>query len=831
LPTYQEAEAKARFLEREDLLEQYNPERKLKNPEMLLAAGFVTYNTAMKAELAKEEPQSIAKAVAVVAVAALGLRWLWLRHAVPPLAEAMRVRAPELAAADATSVAAAYADNVADRIDQTSADALIKGFEQELGNNTPPAVAWERAVAGFGLPERGLLGYLKNLAKSGYKRNDNHDKAITKGLLARAQMIGEEEAFAASQTGKSVQWLILRSTGDIPADSKKKWSTRNDEQVCPICRPLDGQVVELDERFHTEAGNLWAPGAHIGCRCEVHLDYSGDIGKAADYLESHRRAPEAMARSRAKQEQASDDFWRKQTRGSNGRWVDMNRAQPSAALARDDYISVPIPQPKIKPTPALAHLLQEVDTFSSGDSTKSLKLGSALDSVLGATTSAPSREMLSEVVKRQDTKSLQHSIALDRAIITQSAIDFAMIKEAEQRFKADQELLQQAAAVIREERKVEAPPAIQEPEAAPEVAAIAEANPEGYGVRFPVDQLLLIAAKAEAMGLTPSQVPELAHLPKSFDEISQGDLIDFDDLKVVLANVYAAQAEEHNAVARAMQSGEDVSDITDLLEYENSLRRSTGVQAINVQEAMEGAESDYLLRGMDLGGPGYSSYDVIELANQVKAEELERRGESMYEAEFNASFSAWDSEYFPDDETRQRKLEDMEDLRKELRSAMYLDLQNKIGGDVEGYVDQMDLDDIREIYDSADVPIPDGDLKERFADDIYQEMEINGLLFSSLDDFHYEANQDAFIARNTHFAPLDDYVGSPAARDLGASRAYVFTFPEGLNADSLETYHEGSHAAIKGQYRVGARSVETNYEDTAATVDKIIYIDLIPSKE
>lgn len=815
MPTYQEAEAQSKFLEREDLLEQYNPEKKLKNPEAFLAAGFVTYNTAMKAELSKEEPQNIAKAVAVVAAAALGLRWLWLRHAVPPIVEAMQSKAPGLTSADATSVAAAYADKVGDRIDETSTDALLKGFEKELGNNTPPAVAWERAIAGFGLTERGMLGYLKNLAKSGYRRNANHDKAITKGLLDRAMVIGEEESFAASQTGKSVHWLIQRSTGDIPADSRKKWRTQNDEKVCPICSPLDGQVVDLDERFHTESGNLWAPGAHIGCRCEVNLDYDQSIGKAYT-LGMTTTYP---------------DSWREQTRGANGRWVDMNRqGEPRAALARDDYVSVPIP--KVKPTPTLQLLLEDIDNFTNEQKQEQKplpRLSSTLDSVLGPSQSTP-MQSLSKLVQQEQTKALQQNHAIDKALITQSAIDYAMIKEAEQRFKANQEILQQAAAVIREEKKAAAPPQLAEPESAPDVAPVA-AHPEGYAVRYPVDQLLLIAAKAEAMGLSPSQVPELAHLPRSFDEISRGDLIDFDDLKVVLANVYAAEAEERDAIHRALNSGENADDMADLLQYENSLRRSSGVKETSIEEAMSDAENDFLLRGMDLGGPGYDPYDVIELANQVKAEELERRGESMYEAEFHASFSAWDSEYFPDEETRQHRLEDMEDLRKELRQSMYLDLQNRIGGNVEGYVDTMDIDDIRGIYDAADMEIPAGDIKENFTEDIYQEMEINGLLFSALDDYHYESNQDVFIARNSHFAPLDDYVGSPAARELGASRAFVFSFPKGLNEDSLETYKEGSHAFLKGQYRVGPRSVETNYEDTGAGVDKIIYIDLIPTKE
>lgn len=44
------------------------------------------------------------------------------------------------------------------------------------------------------------------------------------------------------------------------------WRTKRDERVCPICRPLDGEVSDEKGRFGPD---LLSPPAHIRCRCEV----------------------------------------------------------------------------------------------------------------------------------------------------------------------------------------------------------------------------------------------------------------------------------------------------------------------------------------------------------------------------------------------------------------------------------------------------------------------------------------------------------------------------------------------------------------------------------
>lgn len=46
-----------------------------------------------------------------------------------------------------------------------------------------------------------------------------------------------------------------------------RWNTVRDEMVCPICAPLNGKVVLLDEEFPVEEGYNGMPPAHTFCRC------------------------------------------------------------------------------------------------------------------------------------------------------------------------------------------------------------------------------------------------------------------------------------------------------------------------------------------------------------------------------------------------------------------------------------------------------------------------------------------------------------------------------------------------------------------------------------
>jgi SPP1 gp7 family putative phage head morphogenesis protein len=63
-----------------------------------------------------------------------------------------------------------------------------------------------------------------------------------------------------------------------------KWFTRADERVCPICRPLNGQVIASQRGFESDTaewqGTGGQPPAHWQCRCFTEVIRTGPIGRA-----------------------------------------------------------------------------------------------------------------------------------------------------------------------------------------------------------------------------------------------------------------------------------------------------------------------------------------------------------------------------------------------------------------------------------------------------------------------------------------------------------------------------------------------------------------------
>lgn len=75
---------------------------------------------------------------------------------------------------------------------------------------------------------------------------------------ARALMIARTEASLAVNRGRLG---VLRER-----TQRVRWITADDEVVCPICEPLDGEVRDAGEEFD---GDITAPPAHPNCRCTI----------------------------------------------------------------------------------------------------------------------------------------------------------------------------------------------------------------------------------------------------------------------------------------------------------------------------------------------------------------------------------------------------------------------------------------------------------------------------------------------------------------------------------------------------------------------------------
>lgn len=80
----------------------------------------------------------------------------------------------------------------------------------------------------------------------------------------RAERIAVTEVTRMYAEGNITAWKAAGIVG------KKRWQTAMDEKVCPICGPLHGMEVGVDENgFTTEAFGmgLYGPPAHVNCRC------------------------------------------------------------------------------------------------------------------------------------------------------------------------------------------------------------------------------------------------------------------------------------------------------------------------------------------------------------------------------------------------------------------------------------------------------------------------------------------------------------------------------------------------------------------------------------
>lgn len=73
---------------------------------------------------------------------------------------------------------------------------------------------------------------------------------------SRARRIAITEVTRLFARGNQLAW---EETGFVNA---VKWNTAEDEKVCPICRPLDGTLIGIDD---IDAH----PPAHVNCRCWI----------------------------------------------------------------------------------------------------------------------------------------------------------------------------------------------------------------------------------------------------------------------------------------------------------------------------------------------------------------------------------------------------------------------------------------------------------------------------------------------------------------------------------------------------------------------------------
>lgn len=241
-----------------------------------LAAAFLITRTLVSAYLAHRKPDP--KDTQVVA----GQAWnhhapVWMRFAVPAIKQAYSAgMVRDLSEDELNAMAEDYARTLGEYVNQSSAEALSSGFNAQLQDRWSESLAWERVSAGYGLDKPDMRTYIRTVSSQKPGQRDAVGTAgrmlVDRLLLNRADAVGANEAWTAGQTGQAIAWMMLQARGELPADAEREWDTANDESVCPVCGPMNGQRVLLGDMFLTPEGNkLLAPTAHPGCRCMMKL--------------------------------------------------------------------------------------------------------------------------------------------------------------------------------------------------------------------------------------------------------------------------------------------------------------------------------------------------------------------------------------------------------------------------------------------------------------------------------------------------------------------------------------------------------------------------------
>lgn len=175
------------------------------------------------------------------------------------------------------ALATQHADRLGEYFHQTSRDAMIQGFNAQVNRKVPPRMAFSKALDAYGLTPRQMNSLValdppdpkKTALVQDLKRKPK--EFIGASIRQRFKIFAEQETHNLDNQAQQIVWNYLEDKGKIPKEAEKVWLTAKDELVCPVCGPLHGVAVPVGEKFQTDVGKLWVPGAHVNCRCRMRL--------------------------------------------------------------------------------------------------------------------------------------------------------------------------------------------------------------------------------------------------------------------------------------------------------------------------------------------------------------------------------------------------------------------------------------------------------------------------------------------------------------------------------------------------------------------------------
>lgn len=188
---------------------------------------------------------------------------------------------------EAEAWARRYAARLVEGLTQETQRAMADAIAEMIRRQIPPEQGARllRQMLGLTRPyARAVVNFQSDLRERGYADSYIQSKAdeYSRRLLNhRARTVARTETLRALQEGQRQGYQQAVEQGVLVKDrTRRQWVTANDERVCPICGPMDGQLTTLDEPWQTAVGPLDKPtDSHPQCRCAVVLVFPDASGQ------------------------------------------------------------------------------------------------------------------------------------------------------------------------------------------------------------------------------------------------------------------------------------------------------------------------------------------------------------------------------------------------------------------------------------------------------------------------------------------------------------------------------------------------------------------------
>lgn len=258
----------------------------LGSPAQGLEAGLAAIRGAVIAQ-AKDQVRGIAEPTHGQLIRILDLAWqaaFWRfrKISAPVIADAYIRAYREADAGDVPmsviyDLAEKHAEKTGEYFHDTSRAALSEGFNALVNRRIPARAAADRVLDAYGLTPRQMRGYTS--AKFDQPVTTTQERPlraqarayIDKSFTTRMRTLSTQEEHNIDQQAKQLAWMWLQDKGRLGDRAQKMWLTARDEKVCPVCGPLHGKKVGINEKFVTKEGEFYSPGLHPNCRCQLRL--------------------------------------------------------------------------------------------------------------------------------------------------------------------------------------------------------------------------------------------------------------------------------------------------------------------------------------------------------------------------------------------------------------------------------------------------------------------------------------------------------------------------------------------------------------------------------